>query len=83
MCCSISPFVLRPPLEICEARARDRAEGRIGKYDQGFYALFSADPRHVVAPDNGEGPRAIAEIIVEGLKTGRFRVAPNVSAQPT
>jgi chloramphenicol 3-O-phosphotransferase len=68
--------VLRPPLEICETRARDRAEGRIAKYDRGFYALFSADARHVVAPDNGESPRAIAEIIFQDLKAGRFRVAP-------
>jgi chloramphenicol 3-O-phosphotransferase len=68
--------VLRPPLEICEARARDRAEGRIAKYDRGFYALFSAEARHVVAPDNGESPRAIAEIIFQDLKAGRFRVAP-------
>jgi chloramphenicol 3-O-phosphotransferase len=69
-------IVLRPPLEICEARARDRAEGKILKYDRGFYALFAADARHVVEPDNGESPRAIAESIVQDLKAGRFRVAP-------
>jgi hypothetical protein len=34
-------IVLRPSLDLCEARARDRAEGRIAKYDRGFYALFS------------------------------------------
>jgi chloramphenicol 3-O-phosphotransferase len=73
-------IVLRPPLEICEARARDRAEGKIAKYDQGFYALFSADARHVVAPDNSESPRAIAKTIFQDLKAGRFRVAPNASA---
>jgi len=71
-------IVLRPPLEICEARARDRAESRIAKYDRGFYALFSADARHVVKPDNGESPRAIADTIVQDLKAGRFRVAPSV-----
>ncbi|MGC2782400.1 MAG: hypothetical protein WA397_00880 [Roseiarcus sp.] len=70
-------IVLRPPLEVCEARARDRAEGRIAKYDQGFYALFAADARHVVEPDNDESPRAIAEIIFQDLKAGRFRVAPS------
>jgi chloramphenicol 3-O-phosphotransferase len=69
--------VLRPPLEICAARARDRAEGRIAKYDPGFYALFSADARHVVAPDDGESPRAIAKIIFQDLKAGGFRVAPS------
>jgi chloramphenicol 3-O-phosphotransferase len=70
-------IVLRPPLEICEARARDRAEGRIANYDRGFYALFAADARHVVAPSDGESPKAIAEILFEGLKAGRFRVAPS------
>ncbi|HEY1863650.1 MAG TPA: AAA family ATPase [Roseiarcus sp.] len=69
--------VLRPPLEICEARVRDRAEGRIANYDRGFYALFAADARHMVTPDKGESAKAIAEIIFEGLKAGRFRVAPS------
>jgi chloramphenicol 3-O-phosphotransferase len=74
---SLDFVVLRPPLEICEARARDRAEGKIAKYDQGFYALFSADARHVVAPGDGESPRAIAEIVFQDLRAGRFRVAPS------
>jgi hypothetical protein len=69
--------VLRPPLEICEARARDRAEGRVAKYDHGFYALFAADARHMVAPDKDESPKAIAESIFQDLKAGRFRVAPS------
>ena len=67
--------VLRPPVEICEARARDRAEGKIANYDRGFYALFAADTRHIVGPEKNESPKAIAEIIFEGLKAGRFRVA--------
>ncbi len=67
--------VLRPPLEICEARARERAKEKIANYDRGFYALFAADPRHVVGPERHESPKAIAEIIFEGLKAGRFRVA--------
>jgi adenylate kinase family enzyme len=76
-------IVLRPPLEVCAARARDRTEGKITKYDRGFYAMFAADPRHVIAPDDSESPKAIAEIIVEGLAEGRFRVAPTASAPPS
>ena len=53
-------IVLRPPLEVCAARARDRAEGKIATYDRGFYALFAADSRHMVAPNNGESPKTIA-----------------------
>jgi hypothetical protein len=49
--------VLRPPLEICEARASDRVEGKITKYDRSFYALFASDARHVVAPDNDQSPK--------------------------
>jgi chloramphenicol 3-O-phosphotransferase len=41
----LSYIVLRPPLEICAARARDRAEGKIMKYDRGFYAMFAAEER--------------------------------------
>jgi chloramphenicol 3-O-phosphotransferase len=68
--------VLRPPLEICEARARARVEGQIAKYDRGFYALFAADARHVVAPENDESPEAIAKVIFKALGEGRFRVGP-------
>jgi chloramphenicol 3-O-phosphotransferase len=67
--------VLRPSLEICAARARDRSEGKITKYDRGFYAMFAAEGRHIV-PDESESPKAIAERIFKGLKEGRFRVAP-------
>jgi chloramphenicol 3-O-phosphotransferase len=68
--------VLRPSLEVCEARARDRVEGRIAKYDRGFYALFSTEERHVVSEDAAH-PKAIAEIIYKGLKEGCFRVEPS------
>jgi chloramphenicol 3-O-phosphotransferase len=68
-------IVLRPPLEICAARARDRAEGKITKYDRGFYAMFAAEERYMVS-DESESPKAIAEMIFKGLKEGRFRVAP-------
>jgi hypothetical protein len=71
----IPPALQRPPLEICEARARDRAEDRIAKYDRDFYALFSADARHMVEPGDQQSPRAIAKIIFQDLKAGRFRVA--------
>jgi hypothetical protein len=73
----LNTIVLRPPLEICAARARDRTEGKITKYDRRFYALFAADARHVVAPDNCESPKAIAEILSEGLKKGRVQVEPS------
>jgi chloramphenicol 3-O-phosphotransferase len=73
--------LLRPPLEICEARARDRAERKITKYDRGFYAMFTADARHVIAPKNGESPKAIAEIVYKGLKEGSFRVEPSGAQQ--
>jgi hypothetical protein len=61
--------MLRPSLEVCEARARDRVEGRIAKYDRGFYALFSPEDRHVVSEDT-LSPEAIAEIIYKGLSEG-------------
>jgi hypothetical protein len=70
-------IVLRPSLEICAAHARDRTAGKITKYDRGFYALFAADSRHVVAPDNCESPKAIAEILRTDLKQGSFRVEPS------
>ncbi len=70
----LSYIVLRPPLEVCAARARDRTEGRITKYDRGFYALFSTDERHVVSEDAATS-KDIAEIIFKGLAEGRFRVA--------
>jgi chloramphenicol 3-O-phosphotransferase len=76
-------IVLRPPLEVCAARARDRTEGKIMKYDRGFYAMFAADPRHVIAPDDSESPKVIAAIISKGLTEGRFRVAPAASAPPS
>ena len=76
-------IVLRPPLEICAARARDCAEGKITKYDGGFYEMFVAEERHMVAPDNGKSPKVIAEMIFNGLAEGRFRVSPSASASPS
>jgi hypothetical protein len=73
----LSYIVLRPPLEVCAARARDRAEGKIATYDRGFYALFAADSRHMVAPNNGESPKTMAQILHTGLKEGSFRVEPS------
>jgi chloramphenicol 3-O-phosphotransferase len=73
----LSYIVLRPPIEVCAARARDRAAGKIATYDRGFYALFAADSRHMVAPNNGESPKAIAQILHTGLKEGSFRVEPS------
>jgi chloramphenicol 3-O-phosphotransferase len=74
-------IVLRPPLEVCAARARDRTEGKITKYDRGFYALFSTEERHMIS-EQGESPKAIAEIIFKGLAESRFRVAPASNAAP-
>jgi hypothetical protein len=73
-------IVLRPPLDICAARARDRAEGKIAKYDRGFYAAFAAEERHAVAPDDSESPKAIADVIFKGLAEGHFRVGPDAIA---
>ena len=73
----LSYIVLRPPLEVCAARARDRAKGKIATYDRGFYALFAADSRHMVAPNNGESPKTMAQILHTGLKEGSFRVEPS------
>lgn len=68
-------IVLRPSLEVCAARARDRTEGEITKYDRGFYAMFVAEARLVVSAQS-ESPKAIAEMIFNGLTEDRFRVAP-------
>jgi hypothetical protein len=71
--------VLRPPLEVCAARTRDRTEGKITKYDRGFYAMFGADERHMVS-EQSESPKGIAEFIFEGLKEGRVMAPPTASA---
>jgi hypothetical protein len=73
----LSYIVLRPPLEVCAARAGDRAEGKIATYDRGFYALFASDSRHMVAPNNGESPKTIAQILHTSPKEGSFRVKPS------
>jgi hypothetical protein len=78
----LNTIVLRPSLEVCAARARDRDEGKITKYDRGFCAMFAAEERHMV-PEKSESPKAIAEIIFKGLAEGRFRVAPTASAAPS
>jgi chloramphenicol 3-O-phosphotransferase len=65
--------LLLPELEVCAARAGARHAGKIAKYDKGFYALFTADERHVVSDPQAE-PRVIAEFVQVGLDAGRFRV---------
>jgi chloramphenicol 3-O-phosphotransferase len=67
-------IVLRPPLELCAARVRDRAEGKITKYDRGFYGMFDADARFTAVSKNDESLKAIAETLYAGLKEGSFRV---------
>ena len=64
-------IVLRPPLE-----------GKITKYDGGFYAMFAAEERHVVS-DESNSPKAIAEVIFKGLTESRFRVGPATDPAPT
>jgi hypothetical protein len=62
--------VLRPPLEICEARARDRAEGRIANYDRGFYALFAADARAYGGAGQGRKPEGHRRDYFRGSQGG-------------
>jgi chloramphenicol 3-O-phosphotransferase len=78
----LNTIVLRPPLEVCAARARDRTVGKITKYDRGFYAMFGLDERHMVS-EQSESPKGIAELIFRGLKEGRFTAPPTASALPS
>ncbi|RUL66018.1 adenylyl-sulfate kinase [Dyella dinghuensis] len=67
--------VLKPDLDVCEARAANRAEGKIENYApyHDFYALFDAHPRHVLSSDNVDA-RSMATRIKEELDMGAFRV---------
>jgi chloramphenicol 3-O-phosphotransferase len=73
--------MLRPPMATCAARAASRPEGRITRYDSGFYDLFEADARHMLA-DVDSAPKATAETILAGAAAGRFRVESAGPADP-
>jgi chloramphenicol 3-O-phosphotransferase len=65
--------LLRPPLDVCATRARERPEGKILDYDEGFYGMFDAEVRHIIGEDAPE-PAVAAQRIRDGLATGQFRV---------
>jgi len=68
--------VLKPTLEVCAARAANRAEGVIADYApyRELYEMFDAEARHVI--QNDDAPAAdVAAAIREGLTADRFRFA--------
>ncbi|GGG67581.1 AAA family ATPase [Edaphobacter dinghuensis] len=67
--------VLRPSLEICEARSGARPEGTIADYSmyRDFYAMFEGAPRHEICDDAADA-RSLARRIREGIDGGLFRV---------
>lgn len=68
-------IVLKPDLDVCEARVATRAEGKIEDYTQyrAFYALFDTHPRHILSDDDLDA-RSMAKRIKEELDMGAFRV---------
>lgn len=68
--------MLRPSLAICEARAANRAEGKIADYTvyRDFYALFEKPGCHAICDDEADAS-AVARRISEGLAAGMFRVS--------
>jgi hypothetical protein len=68
--------VLKPDLDVCQARAANRPEGKIEDYApyHDFYPLFDAYPRHVSSDDNVDA-RSMAARIKEELDMGVFRVS--------
>jgi hypothetical protein len=65
--------LLRPSLKICADRARERSEGKIAKYDRGFYDLFATTDSHTIIDDEA-APTALAERVLAGIGAGQFRV---------
>jgi adenylylsulfate kinase-like enzyme len=65
--------VLRPSVEVCEARAAARPEGKISNYAdyREFYTLFEGSSSYIVSDDKADAG-ALAKLICEGLGTGRF-----------
>lgn len=68
--------VVLPSLDVCEARAAARPEGRIEDYARyrDFYSMFGAVPIHVVS-DGMADASITAKLIQEGLTAGKFAVA--------
>lgn len=68
--------VLRPPEEICAARAAARAEGVITDYGpyKELYTDFEDVPRRHVVLNDQDDPAATARLIREGLDEGKFRL---------
>jgi adenylylsulfate kinase-like enzyme len=66
--------VLKPDLDVCEARAAARAEGKIDDYTayREFYALFDLHPRYVLSDELD--PPSMAARIKDELDMGAFRV---------
>jgi predicted ABC-type ATPase len=69
-------IVLRPSIEVCAARAKNREDGKIDDYTayQDFYKQFIYDDEKTLGGD-GMDPAAVAEEIIQGVKTGRFVVS--------
>lgn len=69
-------ILLRPSLAVCEARARERSEGKIADYSvyREFYALFEGAERHTICDDEADAA-LLAARIRDGLGAGKFRVA--------
>lgn len=70
---AVDLVIVKPSLAVCAARARDRAEGAIANYDDGFYALFEGAERHMIADDDADAA-SLAAPIREGLAAGAYRV---------
>jgi hypothetical protein len=65
--------MLRPSLEVCAGRARERLEGRVTAYDRGFYDMFAGMDSHVITKD-GADPKSLARKILRDLEAGQYRV---------
>ena len=67
--------MIRPSLTVCAARAASRSEGAILDYapHRDFYAMFTAEPRHMIEDDDADADDIAATIRV-GLAKGTFRL---------
>ena len=67
--------LLRPSLQVCMQRAANRREGAITDYERlkNFYARFEEGSVEPICNDEAN-PATLAQLIVEGLDQGRFRV---------
>jgi hypothetical protein len=67
--------LLRPSQAVCQARAANRAQGRITDYTpyRDFYALFETADRHTIQ-DDASPASEVARHIYESIGTGAFQV---------